>query len=77
MRLYCKLAVLVLIACVTQAAISTGAVGETYFALRCLAASTVGDAKLEATLVKECQVKLAAEQGREITVVALNAAPSW
>ena len=78
MRLYAKLALMVLVACATQAALSSGWASETCFAVRCLAASTTGDAAAEARLVTECQAKLLAEYQPPAIVVALNAAPaSW
>ncbi len=77
MRLYCKLALLVVIACAGQVAISSGVAGETYFALRCLAAATTGDATAEAVLIGECETKLRTSRGcQPITIVALNTTAS-
>ena len=75
MRFYAKLALIVLAACGSQAAISSGKASETYFALRCLAATTAGDADAEARLVRECQRALLAECAHPRTdVVAYSAA---
>ena len=77
MRLYVKLALIVLAACGGQALLSSTIAGETYFALRCLAATAAGDQAAEAKLVRECETKLIATRDREITVVAVNTTPSW
>ena len=75
MRFYAKLALIVLAACGSQAAISSGAAGETYFALRCLAATTAGDSQAEARLIVECQRALVSELNHHCTTaVAYNGA---
>ena len=71
MRFYAKLALMVFAACGSQAAISSGAAAETYFAFRCLAATTVGDAEAEARLIGECQRTLFAERGHRCTTVVV------
>ena len=77
MRLYIKLALVALVACGAQATISSGAASETYFALRCLAATATGDAEAEARLVGECQKTLLVERACDHVVVAHNAGGSW
>jgi hypothetical protein len=76
MRLYVKLALIVVVACATQVALSSQWTAETCFGLRCLAASTLGDSAAEARLVRECETTLRAAQDAPVTVVALNAAPT-
>ena len=72
MRLYLKLGLIVLVACGSQAALSSGAASETYFALRCLAATTAGDAEAEAKLVGECQRTFLAERECHPTVAVAH-----
>ena len=78
MRFYAKLALIVLAACGSQAAISSGSAAETYFALRCLAATTTGDCEAEARLVRECQqtLRLAERDHGCTTVLAYYGAAS-
>lgn len=73
MRLYCKLVLLTLVTCLAQTAISTGVAGETYFAVRCLAATAAGNQTLQAALVDECEKHFIAERRLARTAIALNA----
>ena len=74
MRLYVKLALMVLVMCAGQAALSSRGAADTYFALRCLAATKAGDAVAQAQLVQEWQTKLRHAADSHATVVAFNAA---
>ena len=77
MRLYCKLALLVLVTCMIQASLSTGMGRETYFAIRCYVASATGDRALESKLVTECVRNFAMEKCRSQPVVlAYDVVPS-
>jgi hypothetical protein len=62
MRLYCKLALLVLVTCLGQVGISSGLIRETVFAVRCLAADVSADKALEERLVVECEDHFATER---------------
>ncbi|MGB7159126.1 MAG: hypothetical protein WBD40_13740 [Tepidisphaeraceae bacterium] len=62
MRLYCKLALLVLVTCVGQVGISSGLIRESLFAVRCLAADLSADKALEERLVGECEDHFAADR---------------
>jgi len=76
MRLYCKLAVLVLLACAAQAVISSGYFREGFFAARCLIANVAGNPALEERLVDECAMEFARERRGEVVVaVAAYAEP--
>ncbi len=61
MRLYVKLSLLALLACVTQAAITSDAAREAYFAAQCYVAHRSRDSELENRLVAEFQTQLEAE----------------
>ena len=69
MRLYLKLALMVLLAIGGQALIASGALGETYFAIRCYTANALGDATMEERLVGECERQFAARNGQAIAAV--------
>jgi hypothetical protein len=64
MRLYCKLALLVLAACAVQVCLSTSFGRDTYFALRCYVANATGNRAMESQLIIECERSLAMEKHR-------------
>ncbi|HEV2294827.1 MAG TPA: hypothetical protein VGR35_13310 [Tepidisphaeraceae bacterium] len=74
MRLYCKLALMVLVVWAGQAVLSSSVAGEAYFTLRCFAALKAGDVAAEAELVEEWQRKLRAEGEKPVTVIAFRSA---
>jgi hypothetical protein len=79
MRLYCKLALLVLVACAVQVSLSTSVVGDTYFAARCYIASVTGNTAMESRLMAECQRGLADghyPNPPQLTLVAYHASGS-
>ena len=74
MRLYCKLALLVLVACATQATLSNDVLGETYFEARCYVANMTGNREMESRLMAEAQHRLMSQQPHfgPVTVVAYH-----
>ena len=64
MRLYLKLALMALLAIGGQALIARGALGETYFAIRCYTANALGDATMEQRLIYECERQFAAQNSQ-------------
>ena len=73
MRLYLKLALMALLAIGGQALIASGALGETYFALRCYTANALGDAMMEHRLVCECERQFAAQNSQAMIAVTYQA----
>ena len=71
MRLYCKLALLVLVTCAVQVCLSTSVGRDSYFALRCYVATATGDRAMESRLVTECERNLAMEKCKTVQTVAL------
>jgi hypothetical protein len=76
MRLYCKLALLLIVGYVAQALMSNGVAGETYFALRCLVAAVAHDERLERQLIHECEEKFVAERHRAVAATAYQTVAS-
>ena len=70
MRLYCKLAGLVLVTCLVQAGIGSGWVREASFAMRCLAAHASNDCSLEERLICETERQFEEQRERESRQVA-------
>jgi hypothetical protein len=73
MRLYLKLALMALLAIGAQALVASGALGETYFAVRCYAANALGDTTMEQRLVCECERQFAAQNSQAMIAVTYQA----